>query len=250
MSSVQQTIDRLRELRLASMADAYQHQLQQPKLHELGFDDRLGLLVEYEVSERESRKLGRLIRSAQLPDHRTLEDIDYRESRGIEKSQIARLANCEWIRQRLNLIVVGATGVGKTCLASAFGSQACRLGFPVSFYRASDLYELISSVLLDGSLPRLRASITKPALLIVDDFGLTQVSLPVAQVLLDIIDNRMRTGSLLITSQFPTDQWHVLLPDPTLADAILDRVIHQSHRLSLKGESMRKIQAQTRMRAE
>lgn len=248
MSSVQQTLSRLRELRLASMAEAYQQQLQQPKLHELGFDDRLGLLVEYEVSERESRKLRRLIRSAGLPDHTTLEDIDYRATRGIEKSQIARLANCEWIRQKLNLIILGATGVGKTCLASAFGSQACRLGFPVSFYRASDLYELISSALLDGSLPRLRVSMMKPSLLIIDDFGLNQASLPVAQILLDIVDSRMRTGSLLITSQFPTDQWHILLPDPTLADAILDRIVHQSHRLTLKGESMRKMRAQARIR--
>jgi DNA replication protein DnaC len=250
MSSVQQTISRLRELRLTSMAEAYASQLQQPKLHQLPFDDRFGLLVEHEASERESKKLKRLVRGAGFPETATLEDADYRPSRGIDKSLVASLASCEWVRQQLNLIILGATGVGKTWLACAFGSQVCRLRLPVAFFRASDLYGEIATAAHDGSLPKLKADLIKPSLLIIDDFGLGEITPQAAQVLLDVVDRRMRSGSLLITCQFPTDQWHGFFPDPTVADAILDRVVHQSHRVALKGESMRKLQAKQRMRKE
>lgn len=250
MSSVQQTMTRLRELRLTSMADAYSSQLQQPKLHQLGFDDRFGLLVEHEASERESKKLKRLVQGAGFPETASLEDADYRASRGIDKSVVASLASCEWVRQQLNLIILGATGVGKTWLACAFGSQVCRLRLPVVFYRASDLYGDIAVAAHDGSLPKLKANLIKPSLLIIDDFGLGIITPQAAQVLLDVVDRRMRSSSLLITSQYPTDQWHGFFPDPTVADAILDRVVHQSHRISLKGESMRKLQAKQRMRKE
>lgn len=250
MSSVQQTLSRLRELRLTSMAENYSMQLQQPKLHQLSFDDRFGLLVEHEVSERESKKLKRLVRGAGFPETSSLEDIDFRPSRGIEKALVASLANCEWVRQQLNLIILGATGVGKTWLACAFGAQVCRLRLPATFFRASDLYGEIAVAAHDGSLPKLKVNLTKPSLLIIDDFGLGEITPQVAQVLLDVVDRRMRTGSLLITSQFPTDQWHGFFPDPTVADAILDRVVHQAHRIVLKGESMRKLQAKQRMKKE
>ncbi|CAO3409391.1 IS21-like element helper ATPase IstB [Azospirillum largimobile] len=250
MSSVQQTINRLRELRLTSMAEAYATQLQQPKLYELSFDDRFGLLVEHETSERESKKLKRLIRGAGFPETATLEDVDYRSSRDLDKSMVLHLAGCEWIRQHLNLIVIGPTGAGKTWLACAFGSQACRLRLPVSFFRASDLCENIGVAILDGSLPKLKADLIKPSLLIIDDLGLSEITPRVGQVLLDIVDRRMRSGSLLITSQFPIDQWHGFFSDPTVADAILDRVIHQAHRIALRGESMRKLQGRKRMKPE
>jgi DNA replication protein DnaC len=243
MSTVQQTINRLRELRLSSMAEAYDLQHQQPKLYQLGFDDRFSMLVEHEASARESKKLNRLIRAAGFPEAASLEDVDYGASRGLDKSHVASLAGCEWIRQKLNLVIVGATGVGKTWLASAFGSQACRLGMSVVFHRASELYGDIAMAMHDGSLPKLKAELIKPSLLILDDFGLGDISSSAAQVLLDVVDRRMRSGSLLITSQYPADQWHGLFPDPTIADAILDRVVHQSHRLTLKGDSMRKLKA-------
>lgn len=192
MSSVQQTISRLRELRLTSMAEAYAMQLQQPKLHQLGFDDRFGLLVDHEASERESKKLKRLMRGAGFPETASLEDADYRPSRGIDKALVASLASCEWVRQQLNLIILGATGVGKTWLASAFGSQVCRLRLPVAFYRASDLYGEIAVAAHDGSLPKLKAHLVKPSLLIIDDFGLSEITPQAAQVLLDVVDRRMR----------------------------------------------------------
>jgi len=245
--SFQLTINRLRELRLAHMAEAYALQQQQPKLHHLSFDERFALLVEREASERESKKLDRLVRAAGFPEKASLEDSDYRATRGIDKSMIATFAGGEWVRQRLNLIVLGATGVGKTWLASAFGTQMCRMGLPTLFMKASDLYGAIGTAILDGSLPGLKTRLVKPSLLVLDDFGLGEITPQVAQVLLDVVDHRMRSGSLLITSQFPTDQWHGFFPEPTLADAILDRVVHQAYRVSLKGESMRKLKAKKLM---
>lgn len=243
------TISQLRALKMNSMAAAYEHQLQQPKLHEIGFDERFALLVDQEANERESKKLTRFVKEAGFPERANLEDIEYRSERGLEKQRIVSLATCEWIRKQLNVIILGSTGVGKTWLACAFGSQACRFGFTVSFFRASDLYEQISTAVLDGSLAKFRQSLQKPSLLVIDDFGLGQLTLQVAQVLLDVIDHRARKGSLLITSQFPTAQWHDLLPDKTLADAILDRIVHQSHCLTLKGESMRKVKGRKRLEA-
>ena len=142
------------------------------------------------------------------------------------------------------------TGVGKTWLACALGAQACRLDIPTVCYRASDLYGAIAEAHLDGSLPKLKKTLIKPMLLILDDFGLGEITSQTAQFLLDVIDRRMRTGSLLITSQFATDQWQGLFPEPTIADAILDRVVHQAHRLVLKGDSMRKLRARDQMKGK
>jgi DNA replication protein DnaC len=147
------------------------------------------------------------------------------------------------------LIIQGAAGVGKTWLACAFGQQVCRLKMPVLFYRASDLYGTINQSLLDASLPALKLSLSKPILQILDDLGLGEMNQHASQLLLDVIDRRIRTGSLLITTQYPTDQWHGFFPDPTVADAILDHVVHQSHRLLPKGESMRKTIARRKMQS-
>lgn len=241
MSTIEQTFARLRELRLAAMADAYELQLQQPKLHQIAFDDRLGMLVDAEASAREHRKLKRLVRGAGLPDAASLEDLDFRPSRGLDKTLVASLAQCDWIKRQQNLILVGATGVGKTWMACAFGHQACRLKMSVAFYRVSDLCEEIATGTLDGSLPDLKKRLGKANLLILDDLGIGTIGSDAAEVLLQIVDRRMRTGALLITSQFPVDKWHGQFPDPTIADAILDRIVHQSHQIKLKGESMRKM---------
>ena len=192
MSSTQQTITRLRELKLVPMADAYDMQLQQPKLHDVSFDDRFAMLVDYEASEREARKLKRLIRGAGMPEAASFEDVEYKVNRGLDKAQLASLASCDWIRRQQNLIIQGATGVGKTWLACAFGQQACRLKMPVLFYRASDLYGTINQSLLDGSLPALKLSLSKPSLLILDDLGLGEMNQHASQFLLDVIDRRMR----------------------------------------------------------
>ena len=249
MSGIHQTITRLRELRMGAMADALSTQMDTPSLQQFSFEDRLGMLVEREWAERENKKLKRLIKGAALPEPANLEDLDSRASRQLDRSLVSSLSTCEWINRRQNLIILGATGVGKTWLACAFGTQACRLKLSVVFYRASDLYADIGSAMLDGSLPKLKAALIKPQLLVLDDFGIGNLNAQAAHVLLDVVDRRMRSGSILITSQYPTDQWHGLFPDPTIADAILDRVVHQAHRLQLKGESMRKLRAAKRMQA-
>jgi DNA replication protein DnaC len=229
------------------MATAYEQQLQQPKLHDIDFDSRLAMLVEAEASAREDRKLKRLIGSAGLPELASLEAVDYLPGRGLDKGQIAAFGTCEWVRRHQNLVIVGATGVGKTWLACAIALQACRIKMSVVFYRASALYEAFAEAIHAGSLPKLKQALNKPDILIIDDFGLGSISGLCSQILLDVVDRRMRSGSLLITSQFPTDEWHRHIPDPTIAEAIFDRVVHQAHRLELKGESMRKVRARKNM---
>lgn len=241
MSTNTQNLNKLRELRLNAMATAYELQQEQAKLQQLAFDDRFGLLLESEVSTRNSRKLNRLVKSAGFPEIAAFEDYDARASRGLDKALMSTLANCSWITRKQNLMILGPTGVGKTWLASAFGHQACRLGMTVAFYVANDLFTSIGQAVLDASLPKLKTALYKPNLLILDDFGIGEMSPTAAQVLLDVADRRMRTGSLLLTSQYPSDTWHGFFPDPTVADAVLDRVVHQAHRVQLKGESMRKI---------
>jgi DNA replication protein DnaC len=241
MSTQVQNVSRMRELRLTAMVQGYELQVQQPKLHQLAFDDRMGLLLESEVAARNSRKLNRLVKVATFPEAASLEDLDLRGGRGLDKSQVATLSSCSWITRRQNLIILGATGVGKSWLASAFGQQACRLGMSVSFHRVSDLYESIAESQLDATLPKLKAALFKPDLLILDDFGIGEMTPMAQQVLLDVAERRIRTGSLVVTSQYPTEKWHSFFPDPTIADAVLDRTVHQAHRIQLKGESMRKI---------
>jgi DNA replication protein DnaC len=247
MSTAQQTTSRLRELKLSAMAETFERQREQPKLHELSFDDRLALLVESEWVERDTRKLKRLLRLAGLPESAALEDLDYRSARGLDKAQIASLSTCNWARKQQNVAILGPTGVGKTWLACAFATQACRLRLQVLFYRACDLFSEIGIAAHDGSLPKLKLQLAKPSLLVLDDFGIGEMSTQVAHVMLEIVDRRMRTGSLLVTSQYPTDKWHDFFPDPTIADAVLDRVVHQAHRITLKGESMRKLRAKRAM---
>lgn len=247
MASTEQTLTKLRELRLSTMAEAYALQLEQPKLHDMSFDDRFAMIVDHEATARETRKLRSLIGDAGFPESATLEGLDTRPSRGLDKAQIASLATCGWMLRQQNLIILGATGAGKTWLACAFGNQACRLRLPVAFYRSIDLYAAISTAIADGSLARLKKQLLRPTLLVIDDLGLGELGLQVAHVLQDIVDRRMRTKSLLITSQYPIDRWHDLFPDPTLADAILDRIVHQAHRLQLTGDSLRKLYAKNRM---
>ncbi|MDQ5887981.1 MAG: hypothetical protein QG667_1272 [Pseudomonadota bacterium] len=237
----QQTISQLRLLKLNAMADAYHLQLAQPATQSLSFDERLGLLVDQEMTERENRKLKRILRSAQLREHALLENIDFAPARGLDKTQIATLAGYEWARRQQNILITGATGTGKSWLASAFGMQGCRLGMSVLYRSATHLFQEIEVATGDGSLQKLKQSLIKPTVLIIDDFGLSPMSLAIGYILLDVIDARLQTGSLIITSQFPPGLWHERFPDPTLADAILDRIVHRSYRIVLKGPSLRKL---------
>lgn len=236
----QPTLNKLQHLQLPGMAKAYREQLEQPSKQQLSFDDRLGLMVDHELNERENRKLQRLLKQAKLRYAAHLEDVDLRNSRGLDAQVIADLTKCDWISRQQNLLLTGATGTGKSWLACAFGSQACRQGYAVIYKSASKFYEELQTAIGDGSLPKYRAMLSKARLLILDDFGLAPVEPVVGYTLLDIVDSRMQTGSLLIASQFPTEHWHSLFVDATLAEAILDRIVHRSHRILLKGESLRK----------
>lgn len=247
MSAPQQTLARLRELRLNPMADAYQRQLGQPNLHQLPFDERFGLIVEATTSQKESAKIKRLMKQARMPETAMLEEVDFRSGRGLDQKQIASLSSCEWVRRQQNIIITGATGVGKTWLGCAFGAQVCRLGMSAVFHKVSELWEEIAGADLDGSLRTLKTALIKPNLLILDDLGIGDITPLAGRVLLDVVDRRSKTGSLLITSQYESDHWHKFFPDPTVGDAVLDRITHQSHRLALEGDSMRKIRARKTM---
>lgn len=247
MSAVQQTVESLRGLRLSAMAEAYQRQLSTPSLQEASFDDRFAMLVDLEVSHRTSRKLKRLVTRAHMPELATIEELEVKAGRGLEKATINSLSTCEWVRNHLNLLIVGPTGVGKTFLACAFGTEVCRQRMSVIFYKVSDLLDDVASAEVEGSLAKLKNNLSKPDLLILDDLGIGTISDSAAQFLLSVVDRRMRSTSLLITSQWPTDAWHGFFPDPTVADAILDRIVHSSHRITISGESMRKQQAKKRL---
>lgn len=236
----QQTLATLRHLKLLGMADAYQQQLEQPSTHDLSFEDRFALLVDREATQRDSRRLQRLLQMAHLKQSACVEDIDYRHRRGLDKSQMAALAACDWIRAHQQLHITGPTGSGKSWLACALGHQACRQGLSVRYERTSRLLDELRIARGDGSLQKQFAALAKTDLLILDDFGLK----PLAQLerldLLDLIEDRYNTRSTLVTSQLPVEHWHASVGDPTVADALLDRLLNNAHRLEMKGESMRK----------
>ena len=236
----QQTIEKLHTLRLTGMIEAFEQQLAQPQTHQLSFEQRLGLLVEREILHRENRRLNRLLKTAKLPVQACVEDIDYRHPRGLERTQMAQLVSCEWIVHHHNLCITGPTGSGKTWLSCALGNQACRQGLSVRYLRVPRLFEQLRIAHADGSYSRLMNQLAKTDLVLLDDWGMQKISAPQRQDLMEVIEERHGLKSTLIASQLPTQHWHEYIGDATLADAILDRLLHNAHRLSLKGESMRK----------
>ncbi len=235
------TVTTLRALKLAGMATAFEEQQNQAATQSLSFEERLGLLVDRECTYRDNKRLERLLKIARLKHGSAcLEDIDHRAGRGLDQSRMATLGSCDWIRSQHNLLITGPTGGGKTWLACAFGNQACRQGLSVIYLRVPRLFEELKVAHGDGSFGKRLAQFAKTDLLILDDLGLTPMGQSERSDLLEILDDRVNTRSTVITSQLPVDHWHAYLNDPTLADAILDRIIHGSHRIVLKGDSMRK----------
>jgi DNA replication protein DnaC len=239
----QQTLETLRELRLMGMADAYEIQLRDADAQALSFDERLGLLTDQEWSRRQRRRLARRLQEAKLPLNATVEDLDYTVPRGLDRALIRTLAQGRWIHEHLPTLVTGPAGVGKTYVASALGNAACRQGCTARYYRVSRLLADLGIAKADGSYPRLLARLAKTDVLIVDEWGLVPMSVADARELLDVIDDRYMQRSTIIASQLPVDAWHSTIPDPSLADALLDRIVHTAHRIAMRGESMRKLRA-------
>ncbi len=236
----EQTVDRLRSLRLGAIADAYLAQQREPATASLSFDERLGMLVDAEQLARDNRALTRRLKEAKLRlSQACLEDFDY-SGRKLDRALIRQLATCRWVADHQHILITGPTGVGKTFLACALGQQACRQGHRVIYRRIPRLFPELTLAHGDGTYPTLLARFARVDVLILDDWGLVSLKDIQRQDLLEILDDRDGTRSTILTSQLPTDRWHDYLGDPTVADAILDRVVHRAHRLTLGGSSRRK----------
>jgi len=236
----EQTFDKLYGLKLFGMAEGFKDQIQQPGLHDLSFEERFGLLVDRQWTFREDCRLQRLLKEAKLKIQACPEDLDYKSPRGIDKPVILHLLSGDWIQKQQNVIIAGPTGVGKTFLACALAQKACRQGYRVFYIRIPKLSYHLSLSKADGSYPKTMKKLLKTQLLLLDDFGLAPLSDPERRDLLEVIEDRNGSGSTLVTSQLPIENWHEYIGNPTIADAILDRLIHNAHRINLKGGSMRK----------
>lgn len=234
------TIDKLETLRLTGMAKALKEQWQMPDINELVFEERLGLLVDRESDLRESRRMQTRLRKAKLRQNVCLEDIDFRQPRGLDKALVAKLTDCQWIKNHQNLLITGPTGVGKSYLACAFAQKACREGYSAVYVRITRLFADLGLARGDGRYIKMLAGLAKTDLLILDDYGLAKFSLDQRHDLLEILEDRNGTRSTLVTSQLPVEHWHEQIGDPTMADAILDRLVHNAHKIQMKGASMRK----------
>ncbi len=235
------TRDKLRALRLNAMASAWGEQHQQSQFAALGFDERFGLLVEAQWLYRENQRLTRLLKDAKLKmSQATVEDIDFPARRELDRAVVRQLATCRWVQEHHNLLISGATGTGKTFVACAFAQLACRYGYRVLYRRASRLFDELTLAHADGTFARLLGRLARLDVLAIDDFGLAPLDEQQRRDLHEILDDRYGLRSTIIASQLLTKQWHAHIGDPTLADAICDRLFHNAHKLVLKGPSRRK----------
>ena len=237
------TFEKLQALRLAGMARAFEDQQRLPEIGSLSFEERLGLLVDREMTDRENRRLKTRLRQARLRQPAALEDIDFRHPRGLDKSLIAQLSSCHWVDQHHNILITGPTGCGKTFLACALAHKACREGYTVRYLRLYRLFQDLQLAKGDGRYPKLLAALAKTDLIALDDWGLAPPTDEQRRDLLELLEDRHGLRSTLVAAQLPADKWHAQIGDPTLADAILDRLIHNAHKISLKGDSMRKLKS-------
>jgi DNA replication protein DnaC len=237
----QPLLDKLAQLRLSAFRAALEEQLHNPQYAELSFEDRLGLLVDHECAHRDNNRLQRRLKAARLSLPATMEDLDLSAARGLDRRLVLQLAQGEWIRQHLNILVLGPTGVGKTFLACALAHAACRHNFNVRYERTSRLLQQTALAHADGSYPKLLDAIARIQLLVLDDWLRDPLTRTQSQDLLEILDDRYGRSSTLVATQVPVTEWLARLPDPTIGDAILDRLVHNAYRLTLKGESRRKV---------
>jgi DNA replication protein DnaC len=247
ISTRQILLDQLAALRLPAFRQALEAQFASPHYDELSFEERLALLIEHEHLQRQENRLKRRLRQARFQQTAMVQDIDFSARRGLQRQFVLQLANNTWIHKGLNLIVLGPTGSGKTFVSCALGRAACEHDLTARYFRLPRLFQEIKTAQLEGEYARLIKALSRTDLLILDDWLRDSLSLPDAQSLLDILDDRYGRRATLVASQFPIATWHARIPDPTLADSILDRLVHNAHRLELLGESQRKIRAETIM---
>jgi len=237
---VNQTISQLKEMRLGVMGDEFIRQMELPAMTALPFEERFGLVVEAEWRNRYNVRIDRLLKAAKLRcPSACLEDIDFAAERNLDKSLIARMSDMSWLVDKRNLLITGPCGVGKTWIASAFGNAACRLGKRVATYRVSRLLDNLRMARADGTWGKLLIAIKKPDILILDDFGLDRLDATHSRDLMEIAEDRENIGVMIITAQLPVVEWHEVFDDKTVADATLDRIIHGSYRIELRGPSRR-----------
>ncbi|MGH2412590.1 MAG: IS21-like element helper ATPase IstB [Microcystaceae cyanobacterium] len=238
---MQQTIEHLKDLKLNGLLEAWQEQYAQPTYHDLSFDERFALLVEREYIRRQNQRLRRRLKQAQLFIAASLSDVDFEVPRGLKKAQFLEWAQGQWLAQHLNLIIVLPTGVGKTFLACTLADHLCKQGHSVRYLKTAELISELKFAKADGSFPKFRKQLATFHLVILDEWLRDALSPNDAREILDFLDDRYRRASCLFTTQFSIKDWHQKIQDPTLADAILDRIVHDSLRLTLRGKSMRKL---------
>lgn len=234
------TVEKLLALRLPAMARGLVEQMNNPEMEALSFEERLGLLVDRQLTERDSQRMVRRLANAKLREQACIEDLDFRAVRGLDRALLARLSEGAWIRQGHHVLITGPTGVGKTYLACALAQKACRDGVGAFYVRMPRLVADLDAARAEGRHRRVLDSLVRKPLLILDDWGLTGFTDELRRDLLELVEERHDRRSIIITSQFPVEKWHDLIGDPTLADAILDRIVHKAHKIAMKGASMRK----------
>ncbi len=241
---MQVMIDQLQQMKLTGLLEAWREQQALPTYHDLSFDERLALMVEREYIRRQNQRMQRRLRQARLPVHATLDTVDFDVPRGLKKIQFLEFAQGHWLQKKLSLILLGPTGVGKSFLASVLANHLCKQGHTVRYIKTADLVLELKLTKADGSYPKLRKQLAAYDLLVLDEWLRDPLSLFEAREILDVLDERFRKASCLFATQIPVEQWHPQIQDPTLADAILDRIVHDAMKVSLRGESMRKLTSQ------
>lgn len=236
----QPTMEKLLELRLYGMANAFRAQLENIATQQLSFEERFALLVDQQCLWKQNRALIRRLQAAKLKERATIEDVDYQHPRGLDRKLFRTLASSEWVRQKLNLVLTGPTGIGKTWIGCALAQKACRDGFSVLHRKTSELFRELAVAHADGSIGRMLLRLVQVDVLLLDDFAMAPLKDSERCDFLEVCDDRYQRRSLILTSQMPVPHWHEQIGDPTIADSILDRILHNAYRIELKGESMRK----------